>query len=117
MIVAGSTGGGIKVIRLVTLLKQAVNEMKCLIHPRGVFSLKIGRFVVNNSVANAVAGFFFLYMTVLITTFVVALAGHDILTSFTTALTTVGNIGPGFGLVGPTENYSFFQGYVKWFLS
>lgn len=115
---AGSTGGGIKVIRLVTLLKQAVNEMKSLIHPRGVFSLKIGRTVVKNSIANAVAGFFFLYiMTVLTTTFVVALAGHDILTSFTTALTTVGNIGPGFGLVGPTENYSFFQDYVKWFLS
>jgi trk system potassium uptake protein TrkH len=115
---AGSTGGGIKVIRLVTLLKQAVNEMKSLIHPRGVFSLKIGRTVVKNSIANAVAGFFFLYiMTVLATTFVVALAGHDILTSFTTALSTVGNIGPGFGLVGPAENYSFFQDYVKWFLS
>lgn len=115
---AGSTGGGIKVIRLVTLLKQAVNEMKSLIQPRGVFALKVGPLVVKNNIANAVSGFFFLYiMTVLLTAFVVALAGHDVLTAFTAALATVGNIGPGFGMVGPAENYAFFQDYVKWFLS
>lgn len=115
---AGSTGGGIKVIRLVTMLKQAVNEMKSLIHPRGVFALKIGPAVVKNNVAYAIAGFFFLYIvTLLATTFVVTFAGHDILTSFSAALTTVGNVGPGFGAIGPTENFGFFQGYVKWALS
>lgn len=115
---SGSTSGGIKVIRLVTLLKQAVGEMKSLIHPRGVFALKIGSSVVKSGVANAVAGFFFLYiMTVLTTAFVVATADHDMHTSFSTALSTVGNIGPGFGLIGPVENYSFFQDYIKWFLS
>ncbi len=115
---AGSTGGGIKVIRLVTLLKQAVNEMKTLVHPRGVFSLKVGAAVVKNSTANAIAGFFFLYiMTLLAVTFAVTLAGHDILTSFSAALTTLGNVGPGFGNIGPTENFAFFQDYVIWGLS
>ena len=44
-------------------------------------------------------------------------AGNDILTAFSTALVTLGNIGPGFGKIGPTENYAFFPGYVKWVLS
>jgi trk system potassium uptake protein TrkH len=47
----------------------------------------------------------------------VASAGHDITTAFTTALATVGNIGPGFGRVGPAENYAFFEDYIKWVLT
>jgi trk system potassium uptake protein TrkH len=49
-------------------------------------------------------------------TLVVSTAEHDILTSFTTALATVGNIGPGLGDIGPAENYSFYTDYIKWFL-
>ncbi len=115
---AGSTGGGIKVIRLVILFKQAVNEMKHLLHPRGVFVLQIGGNPVARNVAYAVSGFFFLYIAMLLAvTFIVAISGHDILTAVTTALTTLGNIGPGFGLVGPTENFGFFSTPVKWVLS
>ena len=115
---SGSTGGGIKVIRLVILLKQALNEMKHLIHPRGIFTLRLGKFTVKKEIAYAVSGFFFLYIAMVMTvTFIVALSGHDILTSVTTALATVGNIGPGFGLVGPAENYAFFSAPVKWVLS
>ena len=54
---------------------------------------------------------------ILFTTFVVASGGYDILTSITTALATVGNIGPGFGMIGAADNYSHFQDYIKWFLS
>lgn len=115
---AGSTGGGIKVIRLVILFRQALNEMKHLLHPRGVFMLQISGNPVSHTIAYAVSGFFFLYVTiVLAVTFIVAISGYDILTAVTTALTTVGNIGPGFGLVGPTENYAFFSAPVKWVLS
>ncbi len=115
---SGSTGGGIKVIRLATLFKQAVNEMKFLLHPRGVFTLRISGSAVRKNIVYAISGFFFLYIVMLIAvTFVIAYSGFDILTSFTTALATVGNIGPGFGKVGPAENYAFFPGYVKWILS
>ncbi|MEZ7890643.1 MAG: potassium transporter TrkG [Candidatus Wallbacteria bacterium] len=115
---AGSTSGGIKVIRLVTLLKQAMIEMKSLIHPRGVFALKVGENVVKAPIANAVSGFFFLYIAaVLIITFIVSTNNNDILTSITATLATLGNIGPGLGLVGPTDNYSFLAPYVKWTLS
>jgi trk system potassium uptake protein TrkH len=115
---AGSTGGGIKVIRLVTLLKQGVNEMKYLVHPRGVFILKLSGHPVKKDIVYAVSGFFFLYILLsLVVTMIVAASGVDVFTSFTTALATVGNIGPGFGLVGPTDNYAFFEPHVKWVLS
>ncbi len=115
---SGSTGGGIKVIRILTLLKQGLNEMKQLVHPRAVLTLKISGRTVKNSIVFAISGFFFLYVfLVLIVTLVVASAEHDILTSVTTALATVGNIGPGLGLVGPAENYGFYPAWIKWVLS
>lgn len=115
---SGSTGGGIKVVRLVTLFKQAVNEMKFLLHPRGVFTLRISGSAVRKNIVYAISGFFFLYIVMLLAvTFIVAYSGFDLLTSFTTALATVGNIGPGFGRIGPAENYAFFPAYVKWVLS
>lgn len=114
----GSTSGGIKVMRIVVLFKQAINEMKLLIHPRGVFTLKISGNVVKKNIVYAVSGFFFLYAAILLLiTVVVASAGHDITTSFTAVLTTMGGIGPGFGKVGPADNYAFFEDYVKWALS
>ncbi len=115
---AGSTGGGIKVIRLVTLLKLSFNEMRYLLHPRGVFTLTVdGRPVKKDSVY-LMTGFFFIYIFfVLITTLVVATANYDLTTSLTTALATIGNIGPGLSLIGPMANYSHFPDYVLWWLS
>ncbi len=115
---SGSTGGGIKVMRLVVLFKQALNEMRLLLHPRGVFTLKLSGTMVKKDIVYGVSGFFFLYVAMcLVITFIVASAGHDISTSFSTALATVGNIGPGFGKIGPMENYAFFEDYIKWVLS
>ncbi|MFP4374470.1 MAG: TrkH family potassium uptake protein [Spirochaetaceae bacterium] len=115
---AGSTGGGIKVVRVVTLVKQGFIEMRYLLHPRGVFGVKLNGETVHRNIVYAIAGFVFLYVTVLlVTTFVVASGGYGLLSSFATALATLGNIGPGFGLVGPAENYGFYQDYIKWFLS
>lgn len=115
---SGSTGGGIKVIRIVTLLKQGFNEMKFLLQPRGVFTLRISGNVVRKNIVYAISGFFFLYIFILlIISFSVSTSGQDLVTSFTTALVTVGNIGPGFGNVGPSDNYAFYPSYVKWILS
>lgn len=115
---AGSTGGGMKVIRIVTVIKQGLNELRYLIYPRGVFRIHLNRRVVRKDTVYVITGMVSLYIAMLIlTSFVVATSGTDILTSFSTALVTLGNIGPGFGLVGPTENYAFYPDYVKWFLS
>ncbi|HDS15219.1 MAG TPA: TrkH family potassium uptake protein [Proteobacteria bacterium] len=115
---SGSTGGGVKVIRIVTLFKQAVNEMKFLIHPKAVFPLRFSGKVVRKNIVYAISGFFFLYIAMLLlVTFVVSLSGIDLLSSLSAALATLGNIGPGFGLVGPTDNYAHFPNAIKWVLS
>ena len=111
---SGSTGGGIKVIRIATLLKQGLNEMKYLVHPRGIFVLRINGQPVKKNIVYAISGFFFLYITmVLVVTLIVTSSGADIVTALSSALTTAGGIGPGFGMIGPTENFAFFPDYVK----
>ena len=115
---AGSTAGGVKVIRLVTLFKQGLNELKYLVHPQGIFMLKIGDRRVKKDILYPVAVFFFLYVTlVMVTALVVAAAGQDLVTAISTGLATVGNIGPGFGAIGPTHNYAHYPDAVKWWLS
>jgi len=115
---SGSTGGGIKVIRIVTLFKLGVHEMKQMAHPRGVFSLRLGQGTLKKDMVYSVSGFVFLYLLILLlTTLVVASGGNDLITSLSSALVTVGNIGPGFGRIGPTLNYAFYPDYIKWFLS
>lgn len=115
---SGSTGGGIKVIRIATLFKQAITEMKYLAHPRGIFPIQLRGTSLKKDTVYSIVGFFFLYLLMLMaTTGVVASGGNDILTSLSSALVTVGNIGPGFGKIGPTLNYAFYPDYIKWFLS
>lgn len=115
---SGSTGGGIKVIRIATLFKLGLNEMKYLLHPKAVLPLWVEGKVVKKDMVYSIASLVFLYaLTVLGTTLVCASSGTDVLTSFTASLSAVGNIGPGFGNVGPVDNYSFFPDYVKWTLS
>lgn len=115
---SGSTGGGLKVVRIVTLIKLAFNEMKQMVYPQGVFPLKMNGLIMRKEIVYPIAGFFFLYIFLLLAiSLSVASGGYDILTSFTTALATLGNIGPGFGLIGPSLNYSFFPAYIKWILS
>lgn len=115
---SGSTGGSIKVIRIYTLLKQAINEIKYHIHPNGVFALTINKQLVRKNIVYSVSGFFFLYITIF---FIVALAvslfGINLITSLSAAAAALGNIGPGFGNVGPADNYANLPATVKWILS
>jgi trk system potassium uptake protein TrkH len=114
---SGSTSGGIKVMRLVTLLKQGLNEMKYLLHPRGVFILRMNGHHVKKDVIYAISGFFFMYILLaIITTLVVSSSGADFETSFSAAFATLGNVGPGFSGIGPNGSYQFFPSYVKWWL-
>ena len=114
---AGSTGGGIKVVRHVTLIKQAIAEMRIFLHPRSVSHIRLNDGVVRKEIVFTKLGFVVLYLGMVMLTFlVVSTAGLDLTSAFTTALVTVGNIGPGFGAIGPTMNYGSFPDYVKWFL-
>lgn len=115
---SGSTGGSIKVVRWAILWKQIKNEVKKMIHPHGVFAIRMNKQIVQKSVILTVISFFVLYfILLLVTTFIGTLAGADLLTAFSASLALVGNVGPGFAAVGPVENYGFFPDIVKWWYS
>jgi trk system potassium uptake protein TrkH len=114
----GSTGGGIKVMRIVTLFKQGWNELNYLMQPRGVFSIRLNGQPVRKNIVYAISGFVALYLfLIVVTTVIVATTGASLETSLTTALATLGNIGPGLDAIGPTQNYAFFPAHIKWILS
>ena len=115
---SGSTAGGFKVIRHVVLWKQMRSSMKRLIYPQGVFNIHINKRVGRKDVVYGAAGFFFIYFSLVgIVTLVTALSGIDVFSSFCAALSMTGNIGGGFGIAGPGNNYSIFADHIKWFFS
>jgi trk system potassium uptake protein TrkH len=115
---SGSTAGGIKVIRHVVLWKQAGNEIRRILYPQGVFSIQLNKKVGRKDVVYGVAGFVFLYMTVVaVTALAGSAAGMDTFSAISAALSVTGNISVGFGAVGPSQNYAAFPAYLKWFYS
>ncbi|MHB0897050.1 MAG: TrkH family potassium uptake protein [Spirochaetales bacterium] len=115
---AGSTAGGVKVIRIVTLFKMAFTEMRYLMNPKGVYAIFVNGKSLRKNVVYDTAALVFLYLFIMIISFVlIGIAGYDITTSVTATLANLGNIGPGLGLVGPAANYSFFPWWIKIWLS
>ncbi len=114
---AGSTGGGIKVVRLLILLKTAKLELRRMLHPRAVFTLWFNGRAVSPVLQTNILGFFLLYMVVYGTgVLVLTLGGRDLVTSVGATAATLGNIGPGLGLVGPAGNYAALLDWEKWLL-
>ena len=116
---AGSTAGGVKVVRVVCLLKKGIMELRYMLKPRrGFFRLVMNGQSMSHSVIAAILGFLILYiLLLLLTSTVLAFFGSDLLTSFSGALAILGNIGPGFAGLGPTMNYGALHPFVKVFLS
>ena len=114
---AGSTGGAIKIMRIILLVKHSYQEIFRLIHPHAVRPIKLGGKSIPSEVLNSVWGFFILYLTLFIVAVIIMSAmGMDIITSFASIAATIGNVGPGFGLVGPLNNYLFVPDLGKWVL-
>ena len=115
---AGSTGGGVKVVRHTLLFKNSYRELKQLVHPQAVLPIRLNDEVVSREVMGNVLSFIVLYLGLLFAgTIVVAALGLDLWSAFTAALSCVGNIGPAFGSVGPTDNYAHIPALGKWVLS
>jgi trk system potassium uptake protein TrkH len=115
---AGSTAGGVKVIRYIVLVKNIFLQFKRTLHPNAVVSVFIDKKRVSSHITSATTGFLFLFiMTNLLVTLYLFGRGFDAMTSVSTALATVGNIGPGFALSGPAHNYAFFSELDKVILS
>ncbi|MBQ9430854.1 MAG: TrkH family potassium uptake protein [Kiritimatiellae bacterium] len=112
---SGSTAGGIKVIRWTVLAKQCHNEIRRLMHPHAVFSLRVNGIPGREGYVPIIASFMFVYFLLVFATVVAGtLAGLDVFTSVTAALSMVGNIGPAFGTLNPTSNYGFLPPLLKW---
>jgi trk system potassium uptake protein TrkH len=114
---AGSTGGGAKVLRMIICLKYCYKELFLLIHPRAVTIVKIGKRTVPEDVLRSVLGFMVLYIGLFaLSALVLTGLGVDFMTAFGATAATIGNVGPGFGSVGPAENYANIPYLGKWLL-
>ncbi len=115
---AGSTGGGIKVSRVVILFKQAIKEVKRTLNSRYVTVVKMDNKAISPSVLSGVSLFFIVYIFILsISILLLSLDGFDLTTTTTAVIACINNIGPGLGEVGPVGNYSAFSDFGKILLS
>ena len=111
---AGSTGGGIKTIRVVIMFKAIRREINKILHPKRIQSVKIDGKTVEQETVSGVFIFLGAYIIIsLIAMFIVAFDGFDIVTTVTSVITTISNIGPGLELVGPTGNFAVFSPISK----
>ena len=115
---AGSTGGGIKIVRHLLLLKNSVLELRRLIHPRAVIPVRYNGHSVSQDIISNVLAFFLFYMFIFIVgSIIMSLLGLDFLSAIGSVATSLGNVGPAIGSVGPTDNFSHIHDLGKWVLS
>ncbi|MBB5346952.1 TrkH family potassium uptake protein [Desulfoprunum benzoelyticum] len=111
---AGSTSGGIKSVRILLLFKYALLQLRRLVHPHQVQTIKLGAIRVPQEILIAILGFFALYLVFFfLASIVVTATGVDILTGTSAVITTLSNVGPGFKIVGPTQNFSTLPELAK----
>ncbi len=115
---AGSTAGGMKVARIMIILKLIKREISKIFHPRALIPIKVGGKIVSNEVIARINSFLTLHMVIfVIGVIVVSLEGVDMITSMSSVAATINNIGPGFGGVGPTLTFADYSIFTKLFLS
>ncbi|MBM7684342.1 TrkH family potassium uptake protein [Defluviitalea raffinosedens] len=112
---AGSTAGGVKVIRILVLFKLIKKEIKKIFHPRAIIPIRAGEDkVIHNDTITGITSFVALYFFIfMLSTVLISLEGIDLESTITAVAATLGNIGPGFGLVGPARSFSPFSPLSK----
>lgn len=115
---AGSTGGSVKIVRVVLLLKNSYYELKRLVHPNAVIPVRLNNRAVSQTIITNVLAFVVFYIIIFgLSTIVISIMGFDMETSMGAVATSLGNIGPGLGEVGPSANFADIPVFGKWFLS
>lgn len=115
---SSSTGGGPKIIRILICLKLIRRGVALKIHPNRVFSVTLNGREVSQEIATNIANFVFFYIfTIFAGGVIISLNGFDLITTFSAVITCLGNVGPGFNLVGPVMNFSIFSHFSKLVLS
>ena len=114
---AGSTGGGIKTMRLMLLAKHAYQEIFRIIHPHAITSVKLGGNPVPQEILSSIWGFLILYLGIFVTSaLIMASLGLDLISAFSSVAACIFNVGPGLGSVGPVKNYLMVPLMGKWVL-
>jgi len=115
---AGSTGGGIKIVRQLLLFKNSKFELRRLIHPKAIIPVRLnGKAIPENIIYNVLA-FFIIYILIFVfASLFLSMLGLDFETSIGSVASSIGNIGPGIGMVGPANNYAFIPDVGKWMLA
>jgi trk system potassium uptake protein TrkH len=112
---AGSTGGGIKMIRAIVLYKQVYRELARAMHPNAVHPIKIGSSVVPSNILFAVLAFGFIYMVCIVSmTLLLSFTGLEIITALSAVIASINNTGPGLGEVGPANNFAGLTDVQTW---
>ncbi|MCG8688500.1 MAG: TrkH family potassium uptake protein [Desulfobacterales bacterium] len=115
---AGSTGGGMKCARILVCVKYFYRELFKLIHPRSISHIKVNNTLISEDLLRSIMGFLALYILVFVlATILLAAMGVDFITALGATASCIGNIGPGFGTVGPVENFAHLPQAGKWLLS
>lgn len=112
---AGSTGGGLKVSRVLLLGKYIKSEIRKIVHPRSIVSVKVDGKVMDDTVIRSVTAYIMIYMSILIVSYLmISLNELDLETTLTSVITCINNVGPGFGeIIGPTQNFSTLSDFSK----
>lgn len=114
---AGSTGGGPKMIRWMIIIRNSFREIKQIVHPKAVLPIRIGNKTIDPNIQRTVLSFFVLYLVVFgFGALVMATMGYGMESSIGASIACLGNIGPGWGEFGPTENYAQIPFFGKWVL-
>lgn len=114
----GSTGGGMKVARIILLVKYAATETRRMLHSRAIIPIRIGDRYIGEDVVRNTLGFFLFYMSIFgVTALILTTLNLDIESAIGAAASAIGNIGPGLGAFGPTDNYALLHPMGKWMLT
>lgn len=115
---AGSTGGGVKVTRILLLIKNSLLDLKRLVHPNAIIPVRLNHKPVTQNIVFVVMSFFLIYIAIFAFGVVVLVAmGLDFISASGASASSLGNIGPALGSVGPIDNYAYLPKEAKWFLS
>ncbi len=114
---AGSTGGGIKIIRIMVIMKYIVAEIRKLVHPNAVIPVRIGNQAIHDTVIRNTIGFMLFYLAIfLLVSVLLTYFGLDMISALSASASSLGNIGPAFGSIGPYNNYALLHDGAKWLL-
>lgn len=114
---AGSTSGGIKIVRFIVLWKNALNEFKLQVHPNAILPVRLNDRVIPIEIVTKILAFMFLYLAILVISFLVlSFTGMGFEESIGSAISCMGNVGPGLGSVGPSGHFADIPVFSKWYL-